>query len=812
MSRNSSIEQAKGMEDQQPGSVKPKIHQSQFNEIVELLQSTGQSPDNSHLLICGPRGSGKTELLHQVIEQLQAHNHHLPIKLMTQSHEILTLADFYLEVLFHLVTALSPFDNNQAENVLTNYQALARNDHDQDIIAQAQQILQEVTQSQQKKLLLCIENIHELARDSNEGFTQELQQLLLQQPYLVIVATATSPLVKLSIADLSLVKLFEHIELPPLDLAQCESLWATLKPQAQSHNLRPLHILSHGIPSALVAMSQASSADLGIRLDTLINRFNDYFQLHLKSIAPKERKVYLAVVDLWYPSSTKEITIRSRLEMRAVSALLGRLVSKGLVLEYSTGKNGKGKRYEATDPFLCLYYQLARQPDNSGRLSELLKFMSVYYRHKDWKEQRQSLLNNDDDPTTAAQQLCYAPWDSEPLAQQFLGEIDINQLNIALGTSIDAFDWFAKYISPVDDARAHGQYLAMLEHSQLLARQPVLNQFLLMQCAAADFSAQALLITGQPMAAITAYQSIIDNFEKAPSGLIQVLVAQAYTNMGVCFEQLDQLEAASKYYSDGISKASLTGHEKMPQVKARALYLKGQINLKQGKPASAVNALARLSNEFEDHPHPVLQIEVARSYLSQGLIWLGSEQVSHAVKSLVKLTEHFSTCELSEVQQCVVKGHLLLSYAAQISNKMPDAIEHLNTLLSRWQNKKADSSKVRQNLAEGWLQRAMLLYKNDQADEAMQSLGGVFSTSAEHGTPSYSALTLVTYLAADVNKIPQLLALFHQNPALELACMPMVLALKQEVGDKVSAPKEHLLVAEDIRENIARVRAMSEVA
>lgn len=52
---------------------------------------------------------------------------------------------------------------------------------------------------------------------------------------------------------------------------------------------------------------------------------------HLEPLAKGERRVYVSLIDPWRPSSTGEIAGRARMDVRAVSTPLGRLVTNGLV-------------------------------------------------------------------------------------------------------------------------------------------------------------------------------------------------------------------------------------------------------------------------------------------------------------------------------------------------------------------------------------------------------------------------------------------------------------------------------------------------
>ena len=98
-------------------------------------------------------------------------------------------------------------------------------------------------------------------------------------------------------------------------------------------------------------------------------------------MAKGERRVYVAVIDLWQPSSTGEIANRARMDVRATSTLLGRLVGKGLV-----GFEGAGRRrrYVATERLYSIYYKLRRERDEAAIVLNLIRFMAAFYTEREF--------------------------------------------------------------------------------------------------------------------------------------------------------------------------------------------------------------------------------------------------------------------------------------------------------------------------------------------------------------------------------------------------------------------------------------------
>ena len=110
----------------------------------------------------------------------------------------------------------------------------------------------------------------------------------------------------------------------------------------------------------------------------LIDEHTEYFRGHLEVLPKSERRVYVAVIDLWRPSSTGEIAARARMDVRVVSTMLGRLVDRGAVRAEPGGSGGR-RLYAAAEPLYSIYYKLRRERDEAAVVENLILFMVAFY-------------------------------------------------------------------------------------------------------------------------------------------------------------------------------------------------------------------------------------------------------------------------------------------------------------------------------------------------------------------------------------------------------------------------------------------------
>ena len=366
------------------------VRQGELDLVLEVIRGNTDSPSCQHVLIVGPRGRGKTMLLARVGAELRTDNtlseRLFPVRFMEESQEIATLADFWLEALFHLANATG---NPQFSRELRATHAdLTARWRDTNIEECARAALLEAADRLDRKIVLMVENLQSLCSDVDDDFGWQLRQTLQLEPRLMLLATATSRFKGLDDASQPFFELFRIVELEPLSTDACRRLWNMVSGDKQtSREIKPLRILTGGSPRLLVIVAtfarHRSLRQLLEDLVTLVDDHTEYFRSHLEVLAKTERRVYLAVIDLWQSSSAHEIAARARMDIRTASALLKRLVDRGAVVAEGTGRK---RKYAAAERLYSIYYKLRRERDEAGLVRNLIQFMTVFYRSDELAE------------------------------------------------------------------------------------------------------------------------------------------------------------------------------------------------------------------------------------------------------------------------------------------------------------------------------------------------------------------------------------------------------------------------------------------
>ena len=361
------------------------VRRHEFNTVMDVLRGNLKSESCQHVLVVGPRGRGKTMLLARVAAELRTNDEFsgqmLPVRFTEESHEIFNAADLWLETLFHLARECESVDSSLASEIRESHSGLRRRWNDETIEGRALAAVLDVAGRLGRKLVLMVENLQSLSDAVDEPFGWKLRGALQTESRIVLVGTATSRFKGLDDARQPFFELFRTIDLQPLPTNECQVLWQELSNDGSSErNIRPLQILTGGNPRLLAIVAQfaqhKSTGQLMEELVALIDEHTEYFRSHLEALPRTERRVYLAVVDLWNPVGAGEIASRAQMDVRVVSTMLKRLINRGAILvEGST----KRKLYSAVERLYCIYYKLRREHNESAIVQNLIRFMKAFY-------------------------------------------------------------------------------------------------------------------------------------------------------------------------------------------------------------------------------------------------------------------------------------------------------------------------------------------------------------------------------------------------------------------------------------------------
>ena len=222
----------------------------------------------------------------------------LPVRFMEESQEIFNLTDFWLEddVLPGQTKSMSTTPIWPG-NCATHGPALSPRWREQITEKQARAAVLDAADRLGKQLVLIVENLQSLFRDTHDDFGWQLREVLQTEPQIILLASATSRFRELDDVAEPFFEMLRIVRLEPLNTEDCVRLWEVVSGRRASRSeVRPLQILTGGNPRLLVMAAEfarhRSLRRLMSELVTMIDEHTEYFRGHLEAPAQGRNGVY----------------------------------------------------------------------------------------------------------------------------------------------------------------------------------------------------------------------------------------------------------------------------------------------------------------------------------------------------------------------------------------------------------------------------------------------------------------------------------------------------------------------------------------
>ena len=790
------------------------VRTRELDTILEVVRDNSSARSCQHLLVVGPRGRGKTMLLARVAAELRTdpglRKKLLPVRFMEESLEVLDIGDFWLEALFHLANECSGIHPELSQEIEATRAALAQSSRGEGVAARARAALLDAADRLGKRLVLMVENMQDLA-EADDDFGWQLRRSLQSDPEITLLATATSRFEALQDAGAAFFELFRVVQLKPLNTDECRKLWRVVGGEDRSaRDLRPLEILTGGSPRLLVIIAEfghhRSMPQLIEELVGLVDDHTEYFRGHLNAMPSTERRVYLAAADLWRPSSTREIADRARLGVRTTSALLGRLVSRGVV---TPERDGRRRRYTVTERLYCIYYKLRRQRDRAAVVQGLIRFMVAFYTEDEAATILGSLLGDSalhDDFFRASQDI----------------EVDELPAGMAASTYRELVKCHGDDLAdPASQIEVGGELLSIaVRFGQKgdTARSIEYNEEVIRRYASIHEQAGEDIVVkaffnkaiatqngGDLGAAVGAFREVVSRFEESDSLVARACVATALLNEGYLHGQLGQPKAAIAVYDRATDRFADDLSHRVRLCVAMSLLNKGSILAELGLGNEAVAVWDDLVSRFGNADEPDLQLQVVGALVKRAAFWLKAARGDTAVRTCDEAVRRYGSSDDPAVR---AKVALALEIKAMTQNLMGQADEALSTcdlLVSRFGDEEGERGVPVKWRALGARSRALFL----QGDErAAVRVFRRMCVEIDRDDPAmlkklvWDTIELVAGGASPVMIAEALTGLAERSEVL----VPLLGALRELAGSPMRLPEEAATVVGDVIREIDRRR------
>jgi len=762
------------------------VRTHEFESLIEMLRDcTGNS--NRHQIVIGPRGSGKTSLLLRVAAEVRRDAdlaaNFFPIVFAEESYEVSTAGEFWLECLARL--AHQAPQREYAPDLLLTVADLRTIQDDQLLGERCLAAVLDFSEREGKRLVLMVENLNMMFRDMMDPDAGwRLRKILQTEPRIILLASATSRFDEIDHPDHALYDQFRVLTLRPLNTAECAVLWETVAGQSRPPNtVRSLEILTGGSPRLLAIVARfgagLSFRELMDSLFDLVDDHTEYFKSHLESLPPQERRVYLALAELWKPALAKEVAQRTRLETSKCSAHLARLVARGVVR--LDGGSARRKQYYLSERMYNIYYLMRRGPD---RLVEVLvRFMASYYSSEELEKVGALIALEAEDAAPEMQPL-HQSASAKLMATSSTDVAD--EVTAARGLSKEGLELWDR-----------SQYSDALEtFDELLRRfgQTEAPELLVEVATALTNKGAVLDRLSRREEALAIYDEVLVRFSNSKSPRLVKEVAETLFNKGFTLRAMGKPKEALNCYEEILCCSEDKALEAM------TLINKGVTLRALDEHEKALEACEEVFRRFDDRESAGLIKFVAQALFNKGVTLGAMNRRKEELAVYDEVLRRFGDSEVPELLKQVAKSLVNKGIALDVLGQREKALTTYDQVRQRFEGSAAPE--LLEQVVNSLVNKSIVLTKlNRPAERSDVDVLLALFPKLDSSEQAIRALVI-----SSIGHSPTWMHELIQASPAAASLRPLTTALEREMGLDPRVPEEISEVAEDIRRNLARMK------
>jgi tetratricopeptide (TPR) repeat protein len=322
--------------------------------LKKVLASVGPRKERHHVLLVGPRGSGKTHFValayHRILHQLKARRLDQRIVIAFLNEEEWGVASF-LDLLVRILRALVTDANGMDERITAIYELFARDP--EGAVTLAESILRDYVGS--RTLLLVCENLVDLFHGLEVEGQRRWRAFIQQTGFWTILATSPALFAALTEHEHPFYGFFAIHELKKLDYADAHGL--LVKKALHDNNtelaellqrpvgrarIRAVHHLAAGNHRAYVVLydflNRESLDDLIKPFLQMVDDLTPYYQDKMRQLPPAQRKLIEFLCQSGRPAPVKDIAAGCLMTQQTAAKQLGELMTAGFVQKSPLGR------------------------------------------------------------------------------------------------------------------------------------------------------------------------------------------------------------------------------------------------------------------------------------------------------------------------------------------------------------------------------------------------------------------------------------------------------------------------------------------
>lgn len=387
-----------------PGRLTDEQIERLFTARIGLLDhlikvSTNQKVTSTpqHQLVVGPRGMGKSTLLHRIAAELRKEPYKqsfIPLTFPEEQYNVDRIEKLWLNCLDALADALEREGNtellDQLDDEVEQHRELGENGVD------LAEVFRVWTKKVGRRPVLLIDNMSLIFSGLDKQGQHALREALMRRGAPILVAASVIRMSETEAYEAPFYDAFQVHTLPKLSFSEAQKIIKNLAQQSDNNEvlshlkqrparLRALYDLTGGTPRTLMLlypMIQAGfSADIRTDLDGLLDIITPLYKARLDELPVQVQVILDAVALHWSPIDLDGLRNTTQLKNQQLSPQLKRLIESGWLRKLDNVKpGGKGKAYEMNERFFNIWYLMRRSSRRQKReLLSFSKFLETFY-------------------------------------------------------------------------------------------------------------------------------------------------------------------------------------------------------------------------------------------------------------------------------------------------------------------------------------------------------------------------------------------------------------------------------------------------
>ncbi|MDP1563524.1 MAG: hypothetical protein Q8M16_19255 [Pirellulaceae bacterium] len=340
-----------------------------LDRIVDRLSVSMTSGDKHHLLLVGPRGSGKTHLVtlaHWELRQNPKLSDSMRIAWLGEDDTFSGLIHFAFGIARSLA---DEYPDEFPADFKSSVRGLRQDDAALAVLNSV------ITNLKHRHLLLITENLDHTFQGLGESGQKKLRAFLQETRRIATLATTQQLFAGVSSRDEAFFGFFDTFHLEPLTVDDAQQLILNIAKEQGSNDLiqflnsnnaryriRALHHLAGGNHRMYVLLAefltQDKLNDLVAAFENLAEEMTPYFQERMRSLPDQQRQLVQCLCDAEGAMTVKQLVEETFIAEGNCSKQLGNLKAKAYV---RSEKRGKESYYDIAEPLMRLCLEVKNQ-------------------------------------------------------------------------------------------------------------------------------------------------------------------------------------------------------------------------------------------------------------------------------------------------------------------------------------------------------------------------------------------------------------------------------------------------------------------